>query len=321
MEARRLPAVPGATPARAGFPWLVGAAFAAMCLIWGSTWMVIKIGLRAAPPITGVGVRFLLASIVVGFLLVARRLRLPRERRFILLSMYLGVFQMAIPYVLVYWGETRISSGLTAVLYAMMPLMVAVCARLLLGDALTLRRIAGIVVGVAGVGLIFADSLQVGGSSSSLGVIAVLVSVVMASLANVLAKKYAGPYDPQALLFVAFGIAGAVTLAAGAAIERSNPLRYDLPTWATIFYLAIFGSVVAFSLFLWVLKRLEVTVVSYQTFIIPILAVLLGWLLLDEALAPRTGLGAALVLAGIAVSTRRTRPRPGGHLGRRVPSP
>jgi len=91
-------------------------------------------------------------------------------------------------------------------------------------------------------------------------------------------------------------------------VDRSNPLRYDGLTWLTILYLAALGSVAAFSLYLWILKRIDVTIVSYQTLIIPILAVFLGWIFLDETIAPRTGLGAALVLAGIAVTTRRGNP-------------
>jgi drug/metabolite transporter (DMT)-like permease len=92
-------------------------------------------------------------------------------------------------------------------------------------------------------------------------------------------------------------------------VDRSNPLHYDALTWGTIVYLAALGSVTAFSLYLWILKRIDVTVVSYQTFIIPILAVFLGWILLDESIAPRTGIGTALVLAGIAVTTRNKQGR------------
>ena len=166
-------------------------------------------------------------------------------------------------------------------------------------------------MGILGVGFIFSDSLRLDGSLASLGIGAVLVSVFFASLSSVLTKKYAGAYDPHALLLVVFLVAGALTLGVGGAVDHSNPLHYDGLTWLTILYLAALGSVAAFSLYLWILKRIDVTVVSYQTFIIPILAVFLGWVLLDESIAPRTGIGAALVLAGIAVSTRRRNGRRG----------
>ncbi|HZL86604.1 MAG TPA: EamA family transporter [Candidatus Krumholzibacteria bacterium] len=282
------------------FPWLVAAAFACMCLIWSSTWTMIAVGLRGAPPLTGVSVRFLLAAVLTACILLVRRARLPEGRRFWLLGMSLGLLQVAAPYVLVYWAEERISSGLTAVLYSTMPLAVAVLARFLLGDRLTLTKIGGICVGIGGVALIFSDRLAVG---SNLGIGCVLGSVFFASLSSVLTKKYAGAYDPQALLFVSFLVGGTLALAVAAPIERSNPFRYDALTWVSILYLSAFGSVAAFSLFLWVLRRVEVTLVSYQTLVIPILAVLLGWLFLDETISRRTGLGAALILGGIVVAT------------------
>lgn len=261
---------------------------------------MIKVGLRGAPPLTAVSLRFLIASLLVGAWILARRVRLPRTRRFWALSLTLGVCQIAISYMLVYWAEQRISSGLTAVLYSTMPLVVAVGARILLGDRLSAAKMTGIAVGIGGVGLIFSDHLHV---DSSLGVAAVLTSVVFASLSSVLTKKIGVGYDPQALLLPTFCVGGLVTLGVAAACERSNPLSYDTLTWVTILYLAVVGSVLAFSLYLWVLRHIEVTVVSYQTFIIPILAVLLGWLLLDETISPRTGLGAALILGGISVAT------------------
>src|SRR5262245_63397377 len=87
-----------------------------MCLIWSSTWMVIKVGLRQAPPLTGVALRFIVAALIVFAIVRARQLPLPRTRHFLLYGLFLGICQVGVPYVLVYWSEERISSGLTAVL-------------------------------------------------------------------------------------------------------------------------------------------------------------------------------------------------------------
>ncbi|HZM14648.1 MAG TPA: EamA family transporter [Candidatus Krumholzibacteria bacterium] len=281
-------------------PWLVVVAYAGMCLIWSSTWTVIKFGLRGAPPLTAVSVRFVIAALLLALVLLARRLRLPEVRRFWWLSLTLGITQVAIPYILVYCAEQRISSGLTAVLYSTMPLVVALLARVFLGDRLTTAKLVGIAAGIGGVVLIFSDNLH---AESGIGVGAVLVSVLFASSSSVLTKRHGTTYDPQVLLLPTFLVGGLVTLALAAPLERSDPRRYDGLTWMTILYLAVVGSVLAFSLYLWVLRRVEVTVVSYQTFVIPILATLLGWLLLDETITARTGLGAALILTGIAVAT------------------
>ena len=298
---------------------LIVVAYAGMCAIWGSTWMMIKIGLRGAPPMTAVGLRFVLAGALIATIVGARRLRYPSTRKFFVLCAFLGVFHMAIPYLLVYWAEQQISSGLTAVLYSTMPFVVAIVARGLVGDPLDLRKIAGIVVGVVGVWVIFADSVQIGGAQGILGVCAVLASVCFASLSTVVLKKYGKQYNALVTLVIPFGLAGLLALAIALPTEHSNPFAYDRRTWGTILYLATLGSGVAFALLFWVIQRIDVTVVAYQTFIIPLIALFFGWVFLDETISPRLVLGSALILVGIAIaSLRRGR---GSRAGRARPQP
>ena len=283
----------------------IGIAWVGMCLIWSSTWMVIKVGLRQAPPLTGVALRFFVAALLVLGIVAVGRLRLPRTRHFRLYGAFLGVCQLAVPYVCVYWAEQRISSGLTAVLYSSMPLVVAVLARLMIGAPLTRSKLLGIGIGMLGVWVIFADSLSAHGGHGGLGVAAVLASVLFASFASVMAKKHGTSYHPLSALLLPFGIAGGLVLIPAAAFEHSNPVGYDGVTWASILYLAALGSVTAFSLFYWVIRHVDVTLVTYQTFVIPVLAVLLGWVFLGEMLSARIGVGAAFVLLGVAVATLR----------------
>jgi drug/metabolite transporter (DMT)-like permease len=290
-------------------PYLIAAVYAAMCLIWGSTWIMIKIGLRGAPPMTAVAVRFVIAAAVVSGIIAVRRRKIPRTRGFLLLSLFLGVVHFAIPYVLVYWGEQHISSGLTAVLYSTMPICVALLARIFIGDSLTLPRLAGIGVGFAGVWVIFSDSVSFGGDLAAAGMIAILASVVCASLSTVVVKKYAAGYDPFVTLALPFAIGGLLVTVVAVFTERANPLEFDAATWFTIGYLAVLGSVVAFSFYFWIIKRIDVTVLSYQTFIIPVFAVLIGWIFLRETITIHIVAGAALILAGIALATLRRRKR------------
>jgi putative membrane protein PagO len=295
-----------AKPART----LVAAAYATMCLIWGSTWIMIKLGLRGAPPMTGVAVRFIIAAILVYFIIAVRKIRIPRDRKFLSLSLFLGVFHLSLPYVLVYWGEQQISSGLTAVLYSTMPINVALLARVFMGDPITPRKVAGILVGIGGVWVIFSESVSLGGQKAVEGIIACLASAFLASFSTVMVKKYASRYDPYATLVLPFTIAGLVVLAVAISVERSNPLRYDALTWVTVVYLAVLGSVAAFGLYFWIIKRIDVTALSYQTFIIPILAVMIGWIFLDETVTIRLIAGAALILAGIALATLQINRKP-----------
>jgi putative membrane protein PagO len=281
-----------------------------MCLIWGSTWIMIKLGLRGAPPMTAVAVRFIIAAILTFCIIGVRGIKIPRTREFLLLSLFLSVFHFALPYVLVYWGEQHISSGLTAVLYSTMPINVAILARIFIGDALTPRKVAGVLVGFAGVWVIFSDSMSFGGDRAVAGMIACLVSALSASFSTVIVKKYAARYDPFITLAIPFALGGVAVLAVALPVERSNPFGYSAMTWVTIVYLALLGSIAAFALYFWIIKRIDVTVLSYQTFIIPVLAVMIGWIFLKETVTMRVAAGASLILAGIALATLRRRVRP-----------
>ncbi len=293
---------------RSGKP-LVTIAYASMCMIWGSTWIMIKIGLQGAPPMTAVAVRFIIAALLTFFILAVRKSPIPRSRDFLYLSLFISVFHLALPYALVYWGAQHIPSGLTAVLYSTMPICVAILARLVIGDPLTPRKIAGTLVGFAGVWVIFSDSVSFGGEKALLGMIACLVSAFLASLATVVVKKYASRYDPFVMLAIPFAVAGLLLTGYAFLVESSNPFAFDALTWFTIVYLAALGSLSAFGLYFWLIKRIDVTVLSYQTFIIPVLALMIGWIFLKETVTIRVAAGASLIIVGIALATLRKRLR------------
>ena len=158
---------------RAGRP-VIAIAYGAMCTIWGSTWIMIKLGLRDAPPLTAVAVRFIIAALLTVCILAVRKTPVPRSKGFFGLCAFLSVFHLAVPYSLVYWGEQHISSGLTAILYSTMPINVALLARVLIGDPLTPRKIAGTFVGFAGVWVIFSDNVSFGGAMAVQGMLACL---------------------------------------------------------------------------------------------------------------------------------------------------
>ena len=132
------------------------ALYALLCLIWGSTWLGIKIGLVGVPPFLGAGLRFLVSTLLVGLVLAARRtrVRLTRDDRVCILSLGLLVFWL--DYAAVYWAETKISSGLTAILFSTMPLMTSLLsAYWTRSEILSGRKVLGILVGVLGTALLF----------------------------------------------------------------------------------------------------------------------------------------------------------------------
>jgi drug/metabolite transporter (DMT)-like permease len=263
---------------------------------------MIKVGLRDSPPVTAAGLRFFLAALIIFGIVRRFRIRLPRTRAFFRLTLYLGLFQLAIPYAMVYWAEQYLTAGLTAVLFSTMPLMVAILARFILGDPLTASKAIGIIAGLGGVYVIFADSLSLGGRAGAYGVLAAVGSAFFASLSSVLVKKYSRNYPPFATISLPHVYGAVLLLAAGAAFEKDNPLDWGALTFFTVAYLAVLGSVVAFALYFWIIKHIDVTVLSYQTFVIPVVAVLLGWIFLGETITIHTAIGGFLVLAGIVLA-------------------
>src|SRR5712691_248130 len=161
---------------------MAAALFALICLIWGSTWLGIKVGLIGVPPFLGAGLRFLLSALLIGLVLAARRRRfhLTRDDKVCVLSLGLLVFWL--DYAAVYWAETRISSGLTAILFSTMPLMTSLLsAYWTRSETLGRRKVAGILVGVLGTTLLFWPRERLG-LRQSLGMLAALGASLCAAI-------------------------------------------------------------------------------------------------------------------------------------------
>src|SRR2546427_6369258 len=153
--------------------WLV------LCLIWGSTWLFIKLGLSDLPPFTFAGIRFVIASAILFGIVVARRLPLPSTRVDWLLLTTTGVLSFSLNYGLLFWGEQYISSGLAALLQATIPAFGLVIAHFYLpGERITGAKIVGVIMGVAGVAVIFSSQLSVAGSKALAGSVALVLSAV-----------------------------------------------------------------------------------------------------------------------------------------------
>src|SRR5918992_3313124 len=174
--------------------------FLLLCCIWGSTWMFIKIGLRDLPPLSFAAARFLLATAILFAIVAARRSRLPRGRAEWWLLAQTGVLTFGLNYGLVFWGEQHISSGLTALLQATIPVFGMLLAHPYLpGERLNARRLAGALLGVVGVGVIFSSQLGAEGSMALWGRAAVVAGAGFVAWANVLVKARGLKLDASVL--------------------------------------------------------------------------------------------------------------------------
>ncbi|HEX8284020.1 MAG TPA: EamA family transporter [Pyrinomonadaceae bacterium] len=291
----------------------VRAVFLLLCLIWGSTWMFIKLGLRDLPPLSFAAARFLLATLILSAIVAARRASLPRGRAEWWLIAKTGVLAFALNYGLLFWGEQHISSGLAALIQATIPVFGMLLAHPYLpGERLNARKLAGALLGVVGVGVIFSSQLGAEGGMAVWGSAAVLAGAGFVAYANVLVKAQGARLDAPVLAAGQMAC-GFVVLAAGGLLFEGNPLdlRWTRLAVVCLLYLTLVGSVAAFLLFYWLVRHVDVTKTMLIALVTPLAAVLLGMVVLGEEVTWRTLAGGALILAGIGlVMLRRGRAAP-----------
>ena len=282
---------------KARIVWLI------LCGIWGSTWLFIKLGLADLPPLTFAGIRFVLASMILSLLIFGRGIRWPRTRPEWILIAISGTLQFSLNYGLVFWGEQHISSGLAAVLQSTFPVFGFLIAHLYLPyERMTTEKLAGVLLGVCGVVVIFSDQLSMAGRLALFGSVALVASAFFGSYSNVLVKAYGQKIDPQVLAAGQMICGFPPLLILGIATE-GNPLRFHWTPMAiaSLAYLVIVGSVVAFALYYWLVRHMDVTNTMLIALVTPVVAVVLGMIVLHEKLNWRLFAGGACIISGIGL--------------------
>ncbi len=270
-------------------------AYALMCLIWGTTWLVIKVSLAYVPAFTAVGLRFVTAGAALALVARLRGVRDPIPWK---LVSVLAVFLFGLNYVLTYTAETRLDSGLTAVLFGTLPFFMFAMGAIA-RERTTPRIWIGAAVAFGGVAVISLAS-QVQGSP--LYALAAIGAALSSAFANLYAKRHAH-HDPLRTLPPAMLLAGGVILAIGIVTEHpSLGAALDPRSLLALGYLALVGSGVAFFLNMWLLQRIASWIVGLSSLVIPVIAVSVGVIFGGEHVTARELLGAALVIAGLAVA-------------------
>ncbi len=282
------------------------AGYIILCLIWGTTWMGIKIGLDDLNPFLSLGIRFLIASgCIGGYLLLRDRTPLFRREQ-IGLILWITLFNYIFPYSLVYWGEQFIHSNLTAVIYATMPLNIAVLTPFFLrSERLTAYDYTGTLIGFFGTVLIFADSLFAQAGFHLWGVIALYLAAILSSIASIIIKNYRGDYHPLKINFIPMLITGIAVTLISLFFEDIGKNRWTLKAVSSILYLAIPGTVFAFAIYFWMIRQVRLIILSSITYVIPIIAIIAGWIFLREELTQYQAYGSLLVITGVFVAARR----------------
>jgi drug/metabolite transporter (DMT)-like permease len=279
----------------------VPAAYIAVILIWSTTPLAIKWSAQGAGFAFAVASRMAIGLVVAALILALWRIRMPLHARArnSYLAGGLGLFGAM---TLTYWGAQYIHSGLVSVLFGLSPLVTGVLALLWLEEeALGAHKLAGMLLGLGGLVVIFGDSAEMGGAHAVAGVAALLAAVLVYSATLVWIKRIGDDSPPLATtagtLAVAMPLFALVWWANGGGMPARLPARAG----AAIVYLGVFGSVLGFALYYYVIKHLETGKVSLITLVTPVLALWLGGLLNGEVVSTRVWTGTALIGLGLTL--------------------
>jgi drug/metabolite transporter (DMT)-like permease len=283
-------------------PQAVVAAYLACALIWGTTWYAIRVSIAAYPTYAAVALRFGIAAVIL--LPIAARARpWPRGRVWGWLVLA-GVLD-ASAYLVLYLGEERVSGAVAAVLYGTQPLILAVLLTVTRIERLTRKHLAGAVISLVGVVVLFLDRLDVS-SHQAVGVGLVIGSVVVATIYSMIMKQKAA--GENSLVSTTIFLAVTALVLGAVALWAREPMPWPPPTRPilALLYLAVVGSVIAFLCYFWLLGKTSLIITSTLVFVYPLVALVTDALFERELpLTARAYLGAAITLGGLAVSLRR----------------
>ena len=280
------------------------AAWILICIVWGTTYLAIRVCLETIPPFLMGGIRYVIAGALLAAGLAIRGERLPRPPAWTSLAI-LGFFMIGVGNGGVVWAEQTVTSGLTAVLVAMSPFwMVGIDAIVPPRVPLTGRRILGLLIGFAGIVMLVWPEIQLGGGRSFLvGVMSAQIACVGWAIGSAYSRRrgHGAAKDENVLATAAFQMLfGGVCLLVAALVTREmSHLTFTLRTASALAYLIVAGAIAGFTAYAYALKHLPVAMVSTYAYINPVIAVILGTLILREPFNVRMMLAAGVVLAGI----------------------
>ena len=286
--------------------------FGIVVLIWGSTWIVIRDQLGHVPPSWSVTYRFLVAGLTLAAVAAVQRTRFPREAGFWRFAALLGTAQFVLNFNFVYRAEQHITSGLVAVIFALLLVPNALLARIFLGQRLGRQLLGGSAIAMAGVALLFVQEARSdpnGPGESLIGIAITLCAVLSASTANVMqATKTAARY-PMTPMLAAAMLIGAAIDAAFAWITTGRPVfDWRASYVAGVLYLGIAASAVAFTLYFRLIRTIGPAKAAYNGVIVPVVAMLLSTVFEGYRWTPLAAAGGVLTGVGLVVAFSARRP-------------
>ena len=310
------PGAPAPLPRRTLAPTaLIWLALGAVYVIWGSTYLAIREAVTTLPPLLAASVRFLVAGGLLYVWAVRRgereadRPRWPQWRA----AAIVGVLLLLVGNGGVSLAERTVPSGIASLVIATIPLWLAIIDRLFFGQRLVPQAIAGLVLGFGGLALLVGGTT--GGRLDVTGIAILLVSAIGWATGSMYSRRAPLPARPlvgTAMEMLAGGIALAIAGALHGELTQIHPERFSAASLVALGYLIVFGSWVAFSAYVWLLRAAPISLVSTYAYVNPIVAVFLGWAFLSEQINPRTLISGGVILAAVALMVTARKLPPGG---------
>jgi drug/metabolite transporter (DMT)-like permease len=294
------PALP-ASQRRAYAAWLV------VCVIWGTTYLGIRIALETIPPLVMPACRWIVAGSLLLAILRARGERLPPVRSWPQLAL-LGSLLIGVGNGAVVWAEQTVPSGLTALLVAVSPFwMVGIEALMPGGERLTRQGAAGLLIGFCGIVALVWPDLRIDATRGTLlrGIVATQFACIGWAVGSTYARRHGREENVLAAAALQMLFGGLLMAAAATLHHEWDAIRLTPRTLGALAYLTFAGSIAGFSAYAYALKHLPISTVSLYAYANPVIAVALGTLILGEPLEARMAVAAAVVLSGIALVRRQ----------------
>jgi len=286
--------------------------FIALCLIWGSTWYFIKISLNAGmPPFFGVGFRFFLSGLLFFLIIAFQKKSIPLNKQAMKLYLSFGLLNFALSYGITYWATQYIYSSISSILWGLFPLFTSVMAHFMLSgddenEKLTTNKLLALFLGF--IGMVFIGSNQsIDLQSQSFFAILVLVgAIIIAAWPSVLYKKHNDVVGPYQMNAVCQTLTGFIMLSLSYLLKEDlTVMIWDNQLIFASVYLVIFGGVISWGIYFWLYQHLSVTQVTYVAIFPPIVAIILGWIFLNEVLSTKEIIGTAFILGSSVLIYRK----------------
>ncbi|MCB9419711.1 MAG: drug/metabolite exporter YedA [Ardenticatenaceae bacterium] len=293
-------------------------AFAAIYIIWGTTYLAIRIAVETLPPFLMAGVRFVLAGLVTFVFLRSRGVPLPTREQWRSAAI-IGAFLLVGGNGFVTWSEQQVPSGMAALIIATDPLWITVFDWLIFKGAKPGKKtVFGLILGFLGIVLLIGPGQMQGTSGISLFSLAVLfMAPVLWSLGSLYSREAALPENAFMATAVEMLCGGSFLVIAGLLTGETARLDWagiSLRSLTAMAYLTIFGSIVAFTAYVWLLKMVQASKVATYTYVNPVIAVFLGWLILSETVTAQTLIAVPSIILAVGLITTQTTKKEDGQL-------